>query len=106
MNIIKINSLPIFEIVPRRNLDILTLTIQLTSEIKNTIQTINCEATLLPNENYSLQLDTFPIGKVNEKFSYNLLNGTEILSLGKLMIVSENEIIQDYSKKTVNKFYK
>ncbi len=106
MNILKLNTSPSFQIVPRRKLTSQNLTIELVKEGSQTSQTINATATLLPNENYTLLLASFPNGKVNDKFSFTILESTEIVCLGKLMIVSQTEIIQDYAKKTTSKYYR
>lgn len=107
MNILKINTSPIFEICPRIELNVNDAhTIVLKSEFTQAIQTISASVLLLQNENYLLTLQSFPTGKAGEKFSYTIQNlANEIVSLGKLMIVSEFENIQDYSKKSNNKFY-
>ena len=98
MNVLKINTEPSFEIVPRRKLDVTkTYTV-----IFDETQTISATVTLLPNENYKLLLASFPTG---EKISYKILDGTEIISLGMAIIVSENENIQDYEKSSNQKFY-
>jgi len=106
MDILKLNTSPTFKFIPRYELSVSELSIKLINELNQKTQTILCTVSILPNENYNITLATFPTGKANDKFSYTLLNGLEIVSLGKLMIVSENENVQDYSKKTVNKFYK
>lgn len=104
MNVIKINTLPQFQFIPRRILDNWYLNIELVSEIKGTKQTIECTATLLPNEKYNLEFSVFPIGRANETFSFTILNGLEVICLGKLMIVAQDAIVQNHSKKT-NKYY-
>ena len=106
MDILKLNTSPTFQFIPRKVLTVSDLSIKLINELNQKTQTILCTVAILPNENYTITLATFPTGKANDKFSYTLLNGLEIVSLGKLMIVSENENVQDYSKKSVNKFYK
>ena len=60
---------------------------------------------LLPNENYKITLASFPVGKIGDKISYTLLEDDEVVLLGKILITSQTENIQDYSKKTNNKFY-
>ena len=106
MNILKINTTPIFEFIPRTQLLNTNLTIEIVSESSSNVQTINCVASVLSNENYNLLLATFPTGQVNEKFSYTIFNGLEKISLGKLILISSTEVVQDFSKKSVNKFYK
>ena len=61
---------------------------------------------LLPNENYQITLASFPVGKIGDKISYTLLQDNEVVLLGKILITTETENIQDYSKQTNNKFYK
>ena len=60
---------------------------------------------LLPNENYQVTLASFHAGKIGDKISYTLLQDDEVVLLGKILIASQTENIQDYSKKTNNKFY-
>ena len=43
--------------------------------------------------------------KIGDKISYTLLQDDEVVLLGKILIASQTENIQDYSKKTNNKFY-
>lgn len=109
MDILKINTEPKFEIVPRIYFDTVeVLEIVLTSEKNGSAQTVDASAIILPNENYLLLLSQFPSGKENEKFSYGLFEKTskKLLSLGRLMILAENESVQNYSKKENTKFYK
>jgi len=106
MNTLKINTSPTFQIVPRRKLTSQNLTIKLAKEGSQSEQTINATATLLPNENYSLLLASFPTGNANDKFSFIVFDGSEIVCLGKLMIVAEAEVVKKYTKKTTPKYYK
>lgn len=108
MDIIRINTLPSFEIVPRYYLNLLsTFKITLTNEFSKEAQDINCSVSLLENENYQLVLSSFPIGKNGDKLSYIIIDisTNETISLGKIMIVLENENIQDYSNKNINNIY-
>lgn len=107
MNVLKINTSPSFEIVPREKISILeNLSIELISEFSQSKQTVNIGVTELSNENYLIQLSTFPISKEGEKFSYTIKNElNKIVSLGKLIVLGELQNIQDYSKKTNKKFY-
>lgn len=107
MNVLKINTTPYFEIVPRERIDILeNLSIELISEFSQSKQTISIGVTELSNENYLIQLATFPISKEGEKFSYAIKNeANKVVSLGKLIVLGELQNIQDYSKKTNTKFY-
>lgn len=106
MDILKQNTSPQFEIVPRKKLDTaVVFKMFLISEATQAVQEINISVALLANENYTATLASFPIGKVREKFSYTILQTQEVVSLGKLMIISETESVQDFTTKTNNKFY-
>ena len=108
MDILKKNTVPAFQIVPRKTLLVSDLLkIELRNESTNLKQLINCTFTLLPNENYLLTLVTFPSGILGAKFSYSLFNRVtnELLLLGKLIIFAENQAPQDYSNQTNNNFY-
>ena len=108
MNILRLNTTPVFEIVPRETLAVTdTFKIVLRNESTNKQETILATITLLANENYNLTLSTFPIGGLNEKFSFTLFNNVTnvTLLLGKLMIISATQSIQDYSNKTNNNYY-
>jgi hypothetical protein len=113
MHILRKNTDPIFEIVPRKKLDVgsefsfpKSYFFHLKNEYTNSDQVIESIAQLLPNENYLITMFDFPIGKTNEKFSFELKEETtnEIVLIGQLMIVDENEVVQDYSKKTNTKY--
>jgi len=109
MNVIKKNKDPYFEIVPRLSYDISEeLEITLTSENNGRSQTILATSSELPNENYLIELSSFPEGKTGEKFSYSIsVKAThKLLSLGKLIILSENEDVQNFSAKENTKFYR
>ena len=109
MNIIKINTIPSFIIVPRKKIDISrAFKFSTINEMTQDIQDIDVEwIEILPNENYLVIMHTFPNGNAGHKFSYKIIDIllNETISIGKFMIVSENEIVQDYSKKSTNKFY-
>lgn len=108
MNILKINASPSFQIVPRENMDVSrVLKVVIKNEDTQVLQEIEAGVTLLENENYQLTLDSFPDGNANEKFSYTIVDllTNNLVSLGKFLIVAENESIQDYSNKQTNKFY-
>lgn len=107
MNILRKNTIPKFEIIPRENLNVSgEFTVNIISEFSQKKQTISATVILLENENYLIEMTSFPIGKEGEKFSYTILDAnTKIVSLGKFIIVSEFESIQDYSKKKNTKFY-
>jgi hypothetical protein len=108
MNILKINSVPSFEVIFRAELEDTIYKIILKNELKNTAQEIICAFDLLPNENFNVVLNTFPVGVSGTKFSYKIVDSEsdDIVCFGKLMIVAQNENVQDYSKKTSTKFYK
>ena len=106
MNVLKINTSPTFQIVSRKKLTNLNLTIKLAKEATQIEQTINATATLLPNENYNLLLASFPNGVANDKFSFIVFDGSEIVCLGKLMIIAPTEVVKKYTKKTTPKYYK
>jgi hypothetical protein len=94
--------------VPREKLNIVNIfKMELKNEMSQKKQTIICAIDLLSNENYNVFLETFPTGKEGDKFSFSLIeiNSNKLVLMGKLMIVSENENIQDYSKKSNNKYY-
>jgi hypothetical protein len=108
MDILRKNTIPVFQIVPRKDLNLSDIfRIELHDENTKASQNILCTITFLANENYNLTLATFPLGKLGAKLSYALFNnGTnELVLLGKLIIVSETQSIQDYTNKTNNNFY-
>jgi len=100
MNILKINTAPEFEIIPRGIM--VGSVIELKNENNQKKQNVNFTFEKLPNENYKIILATFPNGKQGDKLSYSIPN----VCNGKILIVSQTENIQDYSKKSNNKFYK
>ena len=107
MDIIKKNTSPSFQIVPRKVLDLSKVfKFQLKNEMSQKMQDILAAISLLQNENYQITLATFPTGKIGDKISYTLLEDDEVVLLGKILITTETENIQDYSKQTNNKFYK
>ena len=107
MDILKKNTSPSFQIVPRKVLDSLKIfKFQLKNEMSQKSQEILATILLLQNENYQVTLTTFPTGKIGDKISYTLLQDNEVVLLGKIIITTETENIQDYSKQTNNKFYK
>lgn len=107
MDILKKTTSPEFEIVPRRVLDVSKVfTFQLKNEMTQKTQTILADVVFLPNENYKITMQSFPTSKIGDKFSYTLLEDEEVVLLGRILIVAADENIQDYSKKSNNKFYK
>ena len=107
MHILRKNTTPVFEIVPRKKLDVSrTYFFNLKNEYTNQTQTIESSVELLSNENYTITMSEFPTGKINEKISFELKEETtnEIVLIGQIMIVDENEVVQDYSKKTNLKY--
>ena len=106
MDIIKANTTPQFEIVPRKKLNTsLAFKIILVSEATQATQEIALTVTVLSNENYRVTLASFPTGKVQEKFSYTIFQAQEIVYLGKLMILAQSASVQDFTTKSNNKFY-
>ena len=107
MHILRINTQPRFEIVPRKTLSDITYFMFLKSEYTQAVQTISCTKELLTNENYNITLETFPVGNENEKFSFELKDAlNEVICIGQLMIVSEFADVQNYTKVSNTKFYK
>jgi hypothetical protein len=107
MDVLKKNTIPSFEIVPRKTLTISSIfNLELKNEMNQKKEVIFATISLLPNENYQITFDSFPSGKIGDKISYTLFQDNEVVLLGKILIASENQDIQDYSKKTNNKFYK
>ena len=107
MDILKKTTSPEFEIVPRRALDVShVFTFQLKNEMTQKTQDILGDVVFLTNENYKITMRSFPTSKIGDKFSYTLLDDEEIVLLGKILVVGATENIQDYSKKSNNKFYK
>lgn len=107
MHILRKNTTPTFEIVPRKVLDILkAYFFHLKNEYTNENQIVKSSVELLSNENYTITMSEFPTGKINEKISFELKEETtkEIVLIGQLMIVDENEVVQDFSKKTNTKY--
>ena len=107
MHILRKNTTPAFEIVPRKVLDISkAFFFHLKSEYTNEVQEVESSVVLLSNENYTITMSEFPTGKINEKISFELKEETtnEIVLIGQIMIVDENEVVQDYSKKTNLKY--
>ena len=107
MHILRKNTLPAFEIVPRKRLDVSkAYFFNLKNEYTNELQTIQGSVQLLPNENYLITMIAFPIGKINEKFSFELKEAitNEIVMISQVMIIDQNENVQDYTKKTNLKY--
>lgn len=107
MHILRKNTTPAFEIVPRKVLDVSKVFFfHLKNEYTNQTQIVESSVELLSNENYTITMSEFPTGKINEKISFELKEETtnEIVLIGQIMIVDENEVVQDYSKKTNLKY--
>ena len=66
MHILRENTDPIFEIVPRKNLTDISYFLSLKSEYTQEVQVIECTKELLQNENYNITLESFPVGNENE----------------------------------------
>ena len=108
MNILRKNTIPVFQIVTRENLNTDNVfKIQLKNEDTQAVQEINATVSLLENENYTITLDGFPVGNIHEKFSYTIIEvlTENVVSLGKILIVGENENVQDYTTIETNNFY-
>lgn len=108
MNILRKNTDPVFQIVPRENLNTDNdFRMQLKNENTQVVQGINATVEVLENENYNVTLETFPVGNVHEKFSFTIIEilTNNIVSLGKILIVDENENVQDYTTIETNNFY-
>jgi hypothetical protein len=108
MDILRKNTTPAFQIVPRKKLLITDVfKIELRDESSKVLQIIICSIANLANENYNLTLATFPTGRLGAKFSYSLFNNAtnDLVLMGRLIIVSQNQNIQDYTNKTNNNFY-
>jgi hypothetical protein len=108
MDILKKNTTPAFQIVPRKTLNVTDVfRIEIRNESTDIIQNILCSISLLPNENYLLLLSSFPIGNFNDKFSYSLyIDPTdELVLMGKAIILSASEDVQNYSTKTNYNYY-
>ena len=107
MHILRKNTTPAFEIVPRKVLAVSkAFFFHLKNEYTNQTQIVESSVGLLSNENYTITMSEFPIGKINEKISFELKEETtnEIVLIGQIMIVDESEVVQDYSKKTNLKY--
>ena len=107
MHILRKNTIPAFEIVPRKKLDVSkAYFFNLKNEYTTEIQIVKSSVVLLSNENYNITMSKFPEGKINEKISFELKEETtnDIVLIGQIMIVDENEVVQDYSKKTNLKY--
>ena len=108
MDILKKNTTPSFDIVPREALDVLLdYKFIIVNEMTNATEDVLASIISIPNENYTVTLTSFPVGKIGEKLSYKLVYDltNEVVSLGKLIIVSEFQDIQDYTRETSTKFY-
>lgn len=107
MHILRKNTTPAFEIVPRKVLGISkAYFFHLKNEYTTETQIVESSVELLSNENYTITMSEFPTGKINEKITFELKEETtnEIVLIGQIMIVDENEVVQDYSKKTNTKY--
>lgn len=107
MHILRKTTTPAFEIVPRKVLDVSkSYFFNLKNEYTNEVQIIESSIELLSNENYNITFSEFPTGKINEKITFELKEETsnDIVLIGQIMIIDENEVVQDYSKKTNLKY--
>lgn len=108
MDILKKNTSPTFQIVPRKNLEVFELLkFNLKNEMTQIKESILADYYILENGNCQVIMQSFPTSNVGDKISYTLVDNLteEIISLGKILVTSEIESIQDYSKKSNNKFY-
>lgn len=108
MNILRKNTDPVFQIVPRENLNTdNAFKIHLKNEDTQVVQEINATFSLLENENYNITLESFPTGNIHEKFSFTIIEilTNNVVSLGKILIVDENESVQGYTTIETNNFY-
>jgi hypothetical protein len=108
MNILRLNTSPSFEFIPRENITSTSFSIELKNENNQNKQTVSCSVVKLENENYKVTLSSFPTGINGDKFSYSILTIRQklVVAQGKLLIIGQNDSVQDYSKKSTNKFYK
>jgi len=110
MDVIKKDTPPIIILVPRIDLDVSeVLKFRFTNEFSTAkLIILSSTITALDNGTYSVLLEELPDVKIGDKFSYTVvINDTgEVVSLGKLIILAEDESIQDYTKASTNKFYK
>jgi hypothetical protein len=103
MNVLKKNTLPTFEIVPRRDLDTEKTHVFLAeNEFTHETQSINTTITKKINGNYNITLASFPNG---EKLAYEIRDGVEVVSMGKMLIIEENQSVQDYEPINSKKYY-
>ena len=87
MDILKKNTSPTFQTVPRKVLDFSKVfNFQLKNEMSQKVQDILATILLLQNENYQVTLASFPTGKIGDKISYTLLEDDEVVLLGKILI--------------------
>lgn len=110
MNILREDLAPLLYIIPRYKLaEDIVLKFVFINEGTGEVEEILSNSTLLiSNETTEVELLKIPDGKAGDKFSYIATdNATNtIVSLGKAMVVSENEDIQDYSRNATNNLYK
>lgn len=108
MDVIRIGTNPIFEIVPRRKLSVSdTFTVTLYNEYSKAPQDIQATVELLPNENYNILFMTEPTGNSGDKFSYKVTSDTtsDVVLLGRLILLQENDSVQDYNTASNTKYY-
>jgi hypothetical protein len=103
MNVLKKNTLPTFEIVPRRDLDTEKAHSFLAeNEFTHETQFIRATIAKKINGNYNITLDEFPDG---EKLAYEIKDVKEVVSMGKMLIIEENQSVQDYEPINSKKYY-
>ena len=102
MIVLKIDTPPTFEIVPRRNLDVnKNYSAVIEDEFTHEMQVIPATIEKKTNENYNITLATFPTG---EKLAYEIKDSDEVVSMGKMLIINPTQTIQDYEKNN-QKYY-
>lgn len=108
MDVIRIGTNPIFEIVPRRKLsESDTFTVTLYNEYSKAPQDIQATVELLSNENYNILFLEEPTGNAGDKFSYEVTSDTtsDVVLLGRLILLQENDSVQDYNTASNTKYY-
>jgi hypothetical protein len=102
MNVLKKDTPPIFEIVPRCDLDTAKVyTVVFFNEYTSEIQTVTATVAKLQNENYNLILSEFPNG---EKLSFEIKDSDLVVCMGKLIIIGQSDSVQDYEANN-NQYY-
>ena len=108
MDILRQNTTPILYLVPREDFDTgYSLSFEFTNEATDEVETIESSTIeVLPNEIYKVELTSFPISEIGDKFSYNVYLSDFLIAMGKLLISSEDDDLQNYNTNDTNDFYK